>query len=345
MNEKKAIHGLACPACGGIVSIPEGQAIIQCPYCDQRSLVRGERGLRRYQVDQRVDRERAIQVLRRFLSGHQAIARDAAKQARLEEVFLAHLPFWTAWVRVLGWFFGQKKVRRGKRTYYESKEIKFAEEMTWTGAACDVGEFGVTKISLKDRALEPFDAEGLHDSGMVFEPVGSVSDACSASVDDFAKRVSRMAKLDRISQSFIRFVDKKFGLVYYPLWVLRYLYRERAFQVVVDGHSGEVLYGKAPGSVFYRAAMLVGGMALGALLMVDGGAAAGYIAIQAEGDGSVMLIVGGLALIGFGFTLMRKAYNAFRYGEQYEYRGYEKKKRRTRRIREGGVLRAREEKQ
>ena len=343
MNEKKATHGLACPACGGMVPIPEGQAIVQCPYCDQCSLVRGERGLRRYQVAQRVDRDRAIQELRRFLSGHQAIARDASKKARLDEVFLAHLPFWAASVRALGWVFGQKKVRSGKRTRYVSKEIKVAQEMMWTGAACDVGEFGVTKVPLKGWSLEPFDAESLHASGMVFEPVGSVSDARSASADDFSRRVRDISKLDRISQSFIRFVGQRFGLVYYPLWVLRYMYRERAFQVVVNAHSGKILYGKAPGSTFYRAAMLVGGMALGALLMVDGTAVAGYLAIEAEGDGSVMLLVGAVALIGAGFTLMRKAYNAFRYGEQYEYRGYAKKKRRTHRSQEGDVTRAWEE--
>ena len=314
MSEKKATHGLACPACGGMVSIPEGQAIVQCPYCDQCSLVRGERGLRRYQVVQRVDQDQAVQALRRFLSGHQAIAWDASRQARLEEIFLAHLPFWTAWVRVLGWVFGHKKVDSEKDARYEPEEIKIAQEMTWTGAACDVGEFGVTKIPLKDRVLEPFDAEGLHASGMVFEPVGSISDARSASADDFGRRVRDMSSLARISQSFIRFVDKKFGLIYYPLWVLRYLYRERAFQVVVDGHSGEVLYGKAPGSTFYRAAVLVGGMALGAFVMVDGAAVIIYLAIQAEGDGVLMLLAVGLTLIGTGFTLMRKAYNNFRHG-------------------------------
>lgn len=342
MSEKKALHGLACPACGGMVPIPEGQAVVQCPYCDQRSLVRGERGLRRYQVAQRVDRERATQALRHFLSRHQAIARDASKQARLEEAFLAHLPFWTAWVRVLGWVFGRKEARRGKSTHYVPKEIKIAEEMTWTGTACDVGEFGVAKVSLKDRALEPFDAEGLHTSGMVFEPVGSISDARSASADDFSKRVRDMSSLDRISQSFVRFVGQRFGLVYYPLWVLRYLYRGRVFQVVVDGHSGGVLYGKAPGSTFYRAAVLVGGMAAGAFLAVDGAAFAFYLASQTKGDGALALAVGGLALLGGGFTLMRKAYHAFRYGEQYEYRGYQKKKRRVLRKREGDVLRARE---
>ena len=215
MSEKKALHGLACPACGGMVTIPEGQVIVQCPYCDQCSLVQGERGVRRYQVVQRVDRDQAEQELRRFLSRHQAVARDAARRARLEEVFLTSLPFWASWVRALGWVFGQNRVRRNKTTYYEPREVKIAEDMTWTGAACDVGEFGVTQVLLKDQTLEPFDAEELHASGMVFEPVGSVSDARSAAADDFVERVRNVAGLDRVAQSFVRFVGQRFGLVYY----------------------------------------------------------------------------------------------------------------------------------
>ena len=62
MSDKEALHGLACPRCGGVLSIPEGQVIVRCPYCDLRSYVRGERGLRRYQVPQRVQKEIAIQA-------------------------------------------------------------------------------------------------------------------------------------------------------------------------------------------------------------------------------------------------------------------------------------------
>ena len=60
-------HGLNCPNCGGVVLIPEGQVIVKCPYCDLRSFVRGERGLLRYQVPLRVDREEAINAMGKFL--------------------------------------------------------------------------------------------------------------------------------------------------------------------------------------------------------------------------------------------------------------------------------------
>jgi hypothetical protein len=342
MNEEKALHGLGCPNCGGIVPIPEGQIIVSCPYCDMRSLVQGERGVQRFQAVRAIGRDEAVGRLNHFLSRKGSVARDAARKAKIEEVLLVHLPFWAMWSDVLGWVFGQKRIRRGKSTHYEPREVKVAESMTWTGAACDVGEFGVAHIALQNRELVPFRAEELHATGLVFEPVGSVSDAQEMAAGDFHTRVRRLAGLDRIGQIFTRFVRQRMGLVYYPLWVLRYLYKGRAFQVVVDATSGEVLYGKAPGSTFYRAAVLVGGMAAGAVLGLDGGSLLLYLAMQTRGDGAAALFAFGIALFGAGFFLMNKAYKAFRYGEQVEYRGFEKRRRRIVRRSEGGVLRARE---
>jgi len=322
MNEKEPVHGLTCPRCGGMVPIPEGELIVRCPFCDLRSMVRGERGLQRYQVPQRIDRQRAVQALQGFLKGHRAIAGDAAKTATLNESFLVYLPFWASWARVLAWIFGQERVQHDNRTEYRPKEIKIAQDMTWSGAACDVGEFGVTTIPLIDQALEAFNADALHAKGMVFEPVGSVSDAQTAAEQEFNERLSGASHLDRVSQTFVRSVRRRFGLVYYPLWVLRYLYRGRAFQVVVDGFSGQVLYGKAPGSTLYRAAMLVGGMALGAFLTVDISAGAFALAANSNGRGGGFLVFVGIVVIVTGAGMMLSAYRRFRYGEHYEFRRY-----------------------
>jgi hypothetical protein len=307
-----------------MVPVPEGELIVTCPYCEMRSMVRGERGVQRYQVPVRVQREQAAGKLRDFLSGHQAIARDAKKKAVLEEAFLAHLPFWGDWAHVLAWVFGEERERRDDRTYYEPREVNVASDMSWNGAACDVGEFGVQSVPLGPQPLEPFDPEALHESGMVFEPVGSALQAQQAAESYYNARVDKLADLDRINQSYTRFVRQRRGLVYYPLWVLRYLYRGRSFQVVVDGYSGQVLYGKAPGNTLYRAATLVGGMALGALLAVDASAVAFYIGANAGDDGAGIFIFGGLILLVGGLGLMWRSYRKFRYGEQFEYSKSEK---------------------
>jgi DNA-directed RNA polymerase subunit RPC12/RpoP len=318
MSETQLMKGLGCPRCGGVVPIPEGQVIVRCPYCDLRSIVRGERGVRRYQVPARANREQALQMLNKFL-GNFAIARDARSKSRVSEVFLTYLPFWALWSRALGWAFGQKKVGSGDDTRYEAREVKIVQELVWTGAACDVGEFGVQQIQLTDQPLEPFNAEALHASGMVFEPVGSTSDAFQAAEQDFQQKVNSAAGLDRLAQLFIRFINKRFGLVYYPLWVIRYLYRERAFQVVVDGFSGKVLYGKAPGNVLYRAAVLVAGMAMGAFLAVDVPIFILMASSNSNNDDNSFGFLIAVLVIGLG--LMAFAYRTFRFGEHYEFGG------------------------
>jgi len=326
MTEEDSLHGLNCPNCGGMVSIPEGQAIVKCPYCEQRSFVRGERGLRRYQVAQRVDREQATAGLHQFLTGHFDIAKDVAKKARLTEAFIAYLPFWALWAKVFGWVFGEKRVGSGDNKRYEPREVKIAQEMHWNGAACDVGEFGVESLPLTTQQMEPFDPEQLHASGMVFEPLGSQSDAQSTANSEFETNVRVKADLDRVAQVFSRLTQRRFGLVYYPLWVLRYLYKGRAFQVVVDGYTGKVLYGKAPGSTLYRAAVLIGGMILGSFLAIDISSGAFSLAFQLEDDGVMVLIGIGIGAFIAGLSIMVAAYRKFRYGEIFEYRAHSKKK-------------------
>ena len=318
MSEVKALHGLACPNCGGTVPAPGGQAVVRCPYCDVLSLVRGDRGLQRRQVELRADRDRALSRLQSFLEQHQEIAPDAAQRALSEEAFLVHLPFWVVRARGLGWVFGKKIVYDDQLPRGKPREVKIAREVSWNGAACEVGEFGVEEIAPKDQLLEPFDAEASHRSGLVFEPVGSISEARAFAERALAARIRKAAGLQQVAQVFVRSVHWRTGLVYYPLWVLRYRYRGRGYQVVVDGHSADVLYGKAPGGTAYRAAALVGWMAAGAIVAVDGRALALFLVTKAP-DEALGFIGVGMASIGVGFSLMRKGYRAFRHGEQFEY--------------------------
>jgi hypothetical protein len=257
-----------------------------------------------------------LDALARFLSGSLAIGRDVRSKSKVSETFIAYLPFWMAWGRVLSWVFGEKEVGDSDHRRYEPREVKVMEDMTWDGAAVDVGEFGVTQVPLSDQQLEPFNADALHRLGLVFEPVGSNSDARSAADKDFNDRIRSRSSLDRLSQVFTRIVRPRLGLVSFPLWVLRYIYRERTFQVVVDGYSGKVLYGKAPGNTLYRAAMLVGGMFAGAVIAID----VPVLILSASSSHSDNPFLFALGAFVVGLGLMYVGFRAFRYGEEYEYR-------------------------
>ncbi len=316
MSTDEKITGLACPNCKGRVEIPEGQRIVICPYCDQRSLVRGERGVLRYQVPRQIDRDRALAALKGFMKGMNR-APDLANKARLTELFVAYLPFWSVWAKVAGWVFGEKRIGSGERQHYEPREVKVLKPMNWNAPACDVAEFGVETVRMEGRPLQSFQAAALHADGMVFEPVGSSTDGERLAEATFGQAVQATAHLDRMGSVFSRLLNRRAGLVYFPLYVARYDYRGRTYQAVIDGHSGEVLYGKAPGNTWYRGAALVLGMAMGSLIMVDGTALAFALLNQSNGDNSFLFLFAPLVV---GAALMWAAYRRFRYGEQIEHR-------------------------
>jgi hypothetical protein len=307
------ITGLSCPNCAGTLSVREGQRIVKCPYCDARSFVRGERGVGRYQVARRVEREAAAQAVRGFWSGFNK-AMDLSQRARLTELFLAYVPYWRAQALVAGWVFGQKKVGSGKNSRYEPRERQIMESMDWTGAAGDVAEFGVERVSVSGAQLAAYNPETLHAEGLVFEPTGSQTDAHDAARRAWDGQAQKKAGLDRVAQSFLRFFREALSIVYYPLWVARYSYRNRAYQVVVDGQSGRVLYGKAPGNIWFRALMLVGGTALGSFILVDGMVVALTIVANSNDDDTLGLLLLPLA----GTLLIAGGYRLFRWGEEIE---------------------------
>ena len=152
----------------------------------------------------------------------------------------------------------------------EPREVQFMEDVDWTGAAGDVAEFGVDSIALAGTQFAAYDPDALHQEGMVFEPTGSETEARDSAQAAWEKLAQRKSRLDRVSDKMLHILRRSLALVYYPLWVGRYTYRNRVYQVVVDGYSGRVLYGKAPGNIYYRALMLVGGTGLGAFVLVDG---------------------------------------------------------------------------
>ena len=315
MNRQPGFEGLTCPHCGSTVPIPEGESIVICSFCNLRSIVQGAAGLIRYHLPAQINREDALGHWQHFLSSSLAIERKARRLAKSNEVFLVHLPFWHVSGEGLGWGFGKKKVGSGKSRRYIPKEVHVAQRLTWNKAACDVSEFGMNRVAFSERAAIPFQVDELHRSGMVFEPVGSAEETLAAAQAALEAKVRKEAHLENQTQLFVRMVNFELSLVYYPLWVVRYLVLGRAFQVVVDANTGQVLYGKAPGSLTYRAAALVLGFLLGAILAID------LPALLLTNSNNASFLILALSFLA-GLLVMYTGWRIFRYREHYEYQRF-----------------------
>ena len=305
---RESSQGLICPNCAGVVPVAEGLRVVQCPYCNLHSLVQGERGVRRWQVGRQVDQGRAEEAVRGFLGGMRK-ARDLRRLATIDEMVLAYLPFWRVEATVAGWLFG--RVRKDKDETKPDEHYVF-ESMNWNDAAVDVSEFGVHRIVVSRSDLQPFDSQALHAEAMVFEPSESRTAALDEARTHFLRRARQAAGQTKTSYENVQLLRPEFALVYFPVWIGRYSYRNRTYQVVVDGASGRVMYGKAPGNILYRAVALVAGLAVGNLVLVNGTILAALAQNDDDSLGLLLLpIVVGIGLILYG-------YRQFRYGEEVE---------------------------
>jgi DNA-directed RNA polymerase subunit RPC12/RpoP len=304
---REGAAGLICPSCSGVVPVTEGTRIIRCPYCATHSLVQGDRGIQRWQVRRRVDRAGAEAALGGFLTGARK-ARDLRQQAETREVVLAYLPFWRVDATVAGWLFG--RVSSGDD---DTKPAEFAifERMQWNDAALDVGDMAIHRVAVSRADLEPYDGRQLHAEAMVFDPTESATDALEEAREAFVYEAERQAKQETTYFRNIKLLSPILTLAYYPVWIVRYAYRQRTYQVVIDGVSGAVVSGTAPGSTAYRAATLVASLAAGTFLLVNG-----TILVLATGigdDDGFGLI---LAPIVAGLLLILWGYRNFRFGEE-----------------------------
>jgi hypothetical protein len=257
----RVLTGLTCASCGGTVDVHEGRTNVECRFCGTPQAVVGERGIVRLMVLNSLDRDQAREVVRRWF--RKGIRKEPAlrREAVPEETFLAWFPFVRARLDAIGWILGIKtrKRKRGNRweTVKEPVERSIERTVDLTMPAADMAEFGVHRVNLAGDEILPLDDELLRSRGMVFRPNRSLEETAGQLKQQALAETERANRLDRVSFSWLTSVRRRVGLVYYPLWVVRYGFRGRTYQVLVDAEDGSLAYGKAPGNHLWRAFCVV----------------------------------------------------------------------------------------
>ena len=316
LKKEKIIKGITCPSCNGELDLREGVITFNCKYCGTLLTTKGESGALKFYVPKVLSRDDAIKRTYGWLSKGLSKARGLKTNSKIEDVFLVYIPYWRVRADVVGWIFGQEKrtrtVNNRVQTYYVDVEKKIQKTYDNTFAACDISELGVQKVNLAGDKMLPVDFETLQQDGMIFNIVSSESKVSNAAKQQFANDARSSARVDRINFEYYDLVRENISVVYYPLWVTRYNFKERTYQVVVDGEDGSICYGKAPGNNLYRAVMGILGISAGMYLATLFGA---FSAIGAFEEGAFVIYI--IALI-FGIILMIAGYKKFRYGGEVE---------------------------
>ena len=315
-GKEKIIRGITCPSCSGELDLKEGLRSFNCKYCGTLLVVKGESGTLKYYVPKKLKRDDVVSKALKWLTTGFSKAKKLKTEAKVEDAFLAYIPYWRVRADVVGWVFGQEKrtsTSNGRTTtYYVDVEKKIQNSYERTYSACDVAELGVKKINLTGDTLLPVELETLQMDGMVFNIIASEKEAFDFAKNNFSNESRNSVNLYNVSFENFDLVRESIDIVYYPLWIIRYSFEGRTYQVVVDGEDGNICYGKAPGNNLFRALMGILGTGIGMYMMTFLGVfSLLHVDEKFPFIAFFIIFIAGIAVTKWG-------YNKFRYGGEIE---------------------------
>ena len=271
------IH-LGCPACGGTLSLGEGQRVVSCRYCGGESLVLIPGAIPRYVIARVVDREAARTAAQRFLT-KSAFPRALREHGRIQDISLCYVPFYEFTGTRLGTFLLRESIKppvpsmekegAGEEfqrwllephTAREDTRVTH-QEFVRIKPACDLPELGVSRIHLEEMRggsspvrLEPYDLVAVQSRAVVFAP----TKAPGRFAEDSQRRI-------RVRGDRTGVVEHRLKILYYPVWQARYRHAGRPYDIALDGVTGSILAARSPVEVRRAAAVAVAALALAAL--------------------------------------------------------------------------------
>lgn len=261
--------GLNCPACGGAIKVVEGENTVNCQYCGSMLFVEGDSGVTTISYKNMITRETAVTASANWWrKGFKA--RDLRKVGAVTECYPIYMPFWSVTNRVAGWICGYEERTHsdGKRTYTERipKEEMVLRDYQFSEIACDPGDLGIKRM--KNCAGET----ALTDFQMIptFESTTSKDDAVTHAKASALSNARADAHVPHITFENVHIFAKSTSMIYYPVWVVRYTYRDRMYLNTVDGVTGTVLSGRAPGDPLFQSLAVTAGTSVGGLLAAVG---------------------------------------------------------------------------
>lgn len=314
----KILKGITCPSCGGEQELREGVKTFNCKYCGTLLITKGVDGAIKYYVPNKLQRNIAIQNAFNWLGKGFNKAKGLKSGSKVDDAFLVYIPYWRVRADVIGWVFGKERktrtVNNTVETYYVDVEKKILQTYDRTYPACDIAELGVRQVHLTGDEILPVNFDELQTEGMLFNIVSSENDVTQQAESDFIKEAVNSASVDQVTFEHHDLVRPDINVVYYPMWVVRYEFQNRTYQVVVAGDNGSICYGKAPGNNLYRAVVGIFGAALGTYLVTFFGV---FGIVGGNGSAKAALVIYIFCLI-IGIALITWAYKKFRYGGEVE---------------------------
>jgi hypothetical protein len=243
-------QNIRCSHCGAPVEFKPGELIATCKYCGYTTVI--ETGapfnfehsllLNKYDLNQ------ADTLVREWMHSGFMKPGDLAKKSKIEEKSLVYLPFWVVSVEASSTYKGIFE----RIAPAIVKEGKLEKEYNWLVLAREASGFPTREYDVPLEGKIPYDFRKIEGFAKVLNSEIDRDEAMELAKQQIEAHHRFLLKedVDKVVEMQTTFNIKQVVYLHAPIWFIKYEYKGRAYQLIIDGASGTALKGDIPSVKF-----------------------------------------------------------------------------------------------
>ena len=243
-------QSISCSHCGGPVDFEPGELYATCKYCGFTTVIEtGEPFSFEHSVLQNKYDETGISnIVKSWMTSGFLKPGDMARKSKILEQNLVYLPFWVI----------SAKAKTAYKGIFERisppivKEGMLEKEYNWLVIAREASSFPTREFDVPLEGKIPYDFRRIERLARILNSEIGMDEAIELARQQVEAhhRFLLQKDVDRLIEMTLELDVKQAVYLHAPIWFIKYEYKGRPYQIIIDGSEGTVLKGDIPSLKF-----------------------------------------------------------------------------------------------
>lgn len=244
------VDEIKCPHCGAPIAFEPGEILATCKYCGFTIVIETGQTFS-YEHSLLLNKYDPVQVeeqVRSWMREGFLKPSNLAKKSKITEKQLVYLPFWIVSVEAKSSYKGIFE----RITPAVTKEGTIEKEYDWLVLARKGTEFPTRDYDVPLEGKMVYDFRRIEAFAQIFNSEVDKTDAEEQAKVEIESNHRFLAQqdVDRIIEIKTEIKIEETVYLHAPLWFIKYDYRGKVYQLIIDGAAGTVIKGDIPAKGF-----------------------------------------------------------------------------------------------
>ena len=240
------VEEIKCPHCGAPIAFEPGEILATCKYCGYTAVVETGQAFtfEHSLLLNRYDPSQVEEPIRSWMREGFIKPADLAKKSKLVDKQLIYLPFWVVSVEAKSSYKGIFE----RITPAVEKEGTIEKEYDWLVLARKATEFPTRDYEVPLEGKIPYDFRRIEGFARVLNSEMDKNGAEEQAKQEIENNHRFLAQqdVDKIIDMKTEVKIQETVYLHAPLWFVKYEYKGKDYQLIVDGATGTAIKGDIP---------------------------------------------------------------------------------------------------